>query len=193
MVFPDGLGELVSTLGDPVFDSREKEDHVVVGRRGILDLFTIHRVCGVKGGHERSLQFTLCLNGLELVIHTHTPAMRLMGMLGAWAWVPSWMLWMSSQRAILGGLVSPVGFLERVSGALFLTPGTWTMRKRYRSVFSLRFLSLPLLMLSRDLSLKIFRSGLWSTAIIRLSHPSTKCRALSRASATVSASPSIGA
>ncbi len=52
--------------------------------------------------------------------------------------------------------------------------GTW-----YLSVLSLRFLSLVLL---RDLSPKIFRSGLWSTAMVQ-----PMCLALSRASATANA------
>ena len=99
----------------------------------------------------------------------------------------------SSLRTIFGGLVSPGGCLDKVSGALFFTPGTWTILKRYRKVFSFRFLSLVLVMLSRDLSPNILRSGLWSTAIVRFLHPRTKCLALSRASATASASPSIGA
>ena len=43
------------------------------------------------------------------------------------------------------------------------------------------------------LSPNIFRSGLWSTAMVSFLHPRTKCLALSRASATASASPSIGA
>ena len=112
---------------------------------------------------------------------------------GAGMAVLSRMLCISSLRTILGGWVSPVGCLDRVSGALFLTPGMWTILKRYRNVFSFRFLSLVLLMLSRDLSPKILRSGWWSTAIVRFLHPRTKCLALSRASATASASPSIGA
>ena len=43
------------------------------------------------------------------------------------------------------------------------------------------------------MSLNILRSGLWSTAMVRFLHPRTKCLALSRASATASASPSTGA
>ena len=80
-----------------------------------------------------------------------------------------------------------------MSGALFLTPGMCTILNWYRRVFSLRFLSLALLMWTRDLSPNIFRSGLWSTAMVRFLHPRTKCLALSRASTTASASPSIGA
>jgi hypothetical protein len=34
---------------------------------------------------------------------------------------------------------------------------------------------------------------LWSTAMVRSLHPNTKCLALSKASATAKASPSIGA
>ena len=48
-------------------------------------------------------------------------------------------------------------------------------------------------MSSRERSPRIFRSGLWSTATIMSLHPSTKNLALSRASATARASPSIGA
>ena len=105
-------------------------------------------------------------------------------------------LWTSSLRTIFVGLVSPVGCLDKVSGALFFTPGTWTIKflKRYRKVFSFRLiLSLVLVMLSRDLSPNTLRSGLWSTAIVRFSHPRTRCLASSRASATASAYPSIGA
>ena len=50
-----------------------------------------------------------------------------------------------------------------------------------------------LLMWSRDLSPNILSSGRWSTAMVRLVQPNTKCLALSKASATASASPSIGA
>ena len=83
--------------------------------------------------------------------------------------VLSWTLCISSLRTIFGGLVSPVGCLDKVSGALFFTPGTWTILKR--KVFSFRFLSLVLVMLSRDLSPNILRSGLWSTVIVRFLHP----------------------
>ena len=48
-------------------------------------------------------------------------------------------------------------------------------------------------MSSRHRSSKIFSSGLWSTAMIKLSQPNTKKRALSSASAIARASPSIGA
>ena len=44
-----------------------------------------------------------------------------------------------------------------------------------------------------DLSPNTLSRGLWSTAIVRFLHPRTKWRALSRASATASASPSMGA
>ena len=67
-----------------------------------------------------------------------------------------------------------MGCLERVSGTLFLTPGTWTILKWYLRVFSFRFLSLVLQMCSRDLSPNIFKSGLWSTAIVKLLLPKTK-------------------
>ena len=48
-------------------------------------------------------------------------------------------------------------------------------------------------MSSKDRSPKSFKRGLWSTAMTRSLQPSTKWRALSRASATASASPSMGA
>ena len=44
--------------------------------------------------------------------------------------------------------MSPAGCRERVSSALFSTPGMWTILIRYRRVFSLRFLSLVLVMRS---------------------------------------------
>ena len=123
----------------------------------------------------------------------YTPAMRLVGMGEGRMVVLSWMWCTSSLRTIFGGWLSPVGCLDRVSGALFLTPGMWTILKRYRKVFSFRFLSMVLLMLLRDLSPNILRSGRWSTATVKFLHPRTKCLTLSRASATASASPSIGA
>ena len=83
--------------------------------------------------------------------------------------------------------------MGRVLGALFLTPSMWTILKWYLRVFSFRFLSLVLQMWSKDLSPNIFKSGVWSTAMVKCLHPRTKCLALSRASATASASPSIGA
>ena len=64
-----------------------------------------------------------------------------------------------------------------ISGALFFTPGMWTILKRYLRIFSFRFLGLVLLMLSRDLSPNIFRSG-WCDGQVLTS---------------ASASPSIGA
>ena len=48
-------------------------------------------------------------------------------------------------------------------------------------------------MSSKDRSPKSFKRGLWSSAMTRSLQPSTKWRALSRASATASASPSMGA
>ena len=57
----------------------------------------------------------------------------------------------------------------------------------------LRFLNIVLGISSRERSPKSLRRGLWSTAMIRSLQPSTKWRALSSASATVSASPSTGA
>ncbi len=73
------------------------------------------------------------------------------------------------------GCGSPVGYLDRVSGALCLMPGMCIILKWYRRVFSLRLRGSV-----------IFRRGLWSTAIVRFLHPRTK---LSRAA---SASPSMG-
>ena len=103
------------------------------------------------------------------------------------------MLWTSSVRSILSGLRVPVGWRDTESGALFFTPGMCTMEKRYRRVFSFRLRSLVLWTSSSERSPKIFSSGLWSTAMTRLVHPKTRCLALSRASATASASPSIRA
>ncbi len=106
---------------------------------------------------------------------------------------PFCMPWMSSWRIIFGGFWSPVGCLESVSGAIFLTPGMWAILNQYLRVFSLRVLSLVLLIWSRDLSPNIFNCGLWLTAMVRLLQPKMKCRDLSWASATASASPSIRA
>ena len=61
---------------------------------------------------------------------------------------------------------SPVGWREIPSATQFLMPGTWTVLKRYLSVFSFMF--------SSDLSLKSFNNGLWSTATIRSLQPRTK-------------------
>ena len=115
------------------------------------------------------------------------PAMSWVGIWRGGVTMLSWMLCMSSRRTIMGGWWSPVGCLERVSGALFLTPGMCNILNWYGRVFSLRFLSLALLMWSRDLSPNIFGSGLWSTAMVRFLHPRRKCLALSRASSTASA------
>ena len=67
-----------------------------------------------------------------------------------------------------------------------------TIQNLYRRVFSFRSRALPLEISSRDWSLNILRSGLWSTVMMRLLQPRTKNRALSRASATARGSPSIG-
>lgn len=99
----------------------------------------------------------------------------------------------SSSNDILDGEVLPEGFLERESGARFLTPGMCIMEKRYFNVFSLRLLSLLFVIWSSVLSPKIRSSGLWSTATVRSWQPKTKCLDFSRASATASASPSMGA
>ena len=89
--------------------------------------------------------------------------------------------------------MSPDGYLERESGALFFTPGMCVILNLYRKVFSLRLRRRALLIASRDLSPKILSKGRWSTAMVRLWQPSTKCLALSSASATARASPSMGA
>ena len=67
------------------------------------------------------------------------------------------------------------------------------MVKRYRSVFSFKFLRRVFGMSSRERSPNNLHKGLWSTAMTRSEQPSTKWRALSRASATARASPSMGA
>ena len=97
------------------------------------------------------------------------PVIRLVGIGGGGMVEVSWMMCTSSWRTILGGWESPVGCRNRVSGALFLTPGMWSILKQYLRVLSLRFLSLVLLMLSWDLSSNIFRSGWWSTAMNNMS------------------------
>ena len=91
-----------------------------------------------------------------------------------------------------------LGGRQVISSRMDFRFGVWYMGTNFLRKFlflsvSFRFLSLVLVMLSRDLSPNILRSGLWSTAIVRFLHPRTKCLALSRASATASASPSIGA
>ena len=43
------------------------------------------------------------------------------------------MAWVSSGSTIGDGLEFPVGCFDKVSGALFLTPGMWTIRKLYLS------------------------------------------------------------
>ena len=88
---------------------------------------------------------------------------------------------------------TPTGLRETLSAAAFLAPGTWTIRNRNRSVFSLRFRRRDFSMSCCDLSPNTLTSGLWSTAIIKLSQPRTKWRDFSSASTTASASPSIGA
>ena len=99
----------------------------------------------------------------------------------------------SSGSVNMSGFAVPVGWRETASAALCRTPGMCTIRNLYRSVFSFRFHSRPLEISSRDQSPRTFSNGLWSTATIRLLQPRTKKRALSRASATARASPSIGA
>ena len=91
-------------------------------------------------------------------------------------------------------LVPKCSLLEvHESGVTDVVKGPVSIMNWYQSVLSLRFLSLVLLRWSRDLSPKIFRSGRWSTAMVRFLQPSTNCLALSRASGTAKASPSMGA
>ena len=112
----------------------------------------------------------------------------------SWLAGQSWLgLEMSSGRCSRGGDRAPDGWHERASLVRFLAPGMYTIRNRYLRVFSFRFLSRGFGMSSRQRSPKIFSSGLWSTATMRSLHPRTKCRALSRASTTARASPSMGA
>ena len=89
--------------------------------------------------------------------------------------------------------LSQLGCLERLLGAQFRFPGMWCIVKRYRRVFSLRFRRQLFGMLSRDLLVNIPRSGLSSSAMMKFSQPSTKCLALSKASATARVSSLIGA
>ena len=80
-----------------------------------------------------------------------------------------------------------------VSATVLRTPGMWSTRNRYRSDFSLMFRKRGFGMSSRARSPSTLSSGLWSTATMRSEHPRVKCRALSRAPTTASASPSMGA
>ena len=100
---------------------------------------------------------------------------------------------MLSGSTNISGDVDPVGCLERASAALCRTPGMWIIQNLLRRVFSFRSRSLAFEISSRDRSPKILSKGLWSTAMMRLVQPSTKKRALSRASATARASHSTGA
>ena len=68
-----------------------------------------------------------------------------------------------------------------------------TIWNLYHGVLSFRLPTLPLEISSRDWSLNILRSGLWSTVMMRSLQPRTKNRAVSGASATARAFPSIGA
>ena len=97
----------------------------------------------------------------------------------------------SSRRGSCWG--SPTGWMEMASAAAWRTPGMWTIRKRYRSDFSLRLRRRVFGMSFRERSPRVLRRGLWSTAAMRSDHPMTKWRALSKASITARASPSIGA
>ena len=81
-----------------------------------------------------------------------------------WSWCG--MELTSSWRCSLSGEGSPVGWRERVSGALFFTPGMCTIENLYRRVFSFKFLRRALL-ISSERSPKIFRRGRWSTAMVR--------------------------
>ena len=90
-------------------------------------------------------------------------------------------------------LAGEAGFLDIASAALCFIPGTCIMVNLNGRVFSFKFLSLGLGMSSSDRSPKILSKGLWSTAMVRSSHPMTKYLVLSRAATTASASPSMGA
>ena len=81
---------------------------------------------------------------------------------------------MSSCRVIFGVFGGPDGCQDRAPGTLFFMPGIWTILNLYLRVFSFRFLSRALHISSRDLSPKILISGRWSTAMVKLEHPSTK-------------------
>ncbi len=96
---------------------------------------------------------------------------------------------LSSGRSRRGGLVIPAGWRERASLVWFSAPRMYIIRNLYRR---LRFRSLVFGISSRDLSPNSFSRGLWSTATMRSLQPSSKWRALSKASATASASPSTG-
>ena len=93
----------------------------------------------------------------------------------------------------LGVSATPTGCRDRASATLLRTPGMWNTRNRYRSDFSLMFRKRGFGMSSRARSPSTLSSGLWSTATMRSEHPRVKCRALSMASTTASASPSMGA
>ena len=99
---------------------------------------------------------------------------------------------MSSCRWSRGGFRVPDGWRESASLVWFLTPGMYTIRKRYLRVFSLRFLRRGFGMSSKHRSPNNLRSGRWSTATMRSLQPRTKWRALSKESATARASPSTG-
>ena len=64
---------------------------------------------------------------------------------------------------------------------------------RYLRVFSLEVSESCIADMVQRSVTEDFEEGSWSTATVRLLHPRTKCLALSRASATANASPSIGA
>ena len=87
----------------------------------------------------------------------------------------------------MGGWWSPVGCLERVSGAPFLNVSHFEV---VSEGFFYRFLSLVLHAdLVQGSVIKYLKSGRQSTAMVRFFIPAQ----MSRASATASASPSIGA
>ena len=88
-----------------------------------------------------------------------------------------------------GVSATPTGCRDKASATVLRMPGMWSTRNRYRSDFSLMFRKRGFRMSSRARS----PSTLWSTATMRSEHPRVKCRALSRASTTASASPSMGA
>ena len=97
-----------------------------------------------------------------------------------------------SGRISISGVFGPVGWRDTASAALCRMPGMYTILNLWRKVFSLRLQSLAFAMSSRDRSTSTLSRGLWSTATVRSLQPRTKNLALSRASATARASPSIG-
>ena len=78
----------------------------------------------------------------------------------------------SSTQASLLCVADLHGYLDIMSAVLFDTPGMWMILKSNWRVFSFMRSSLGFSMVSSDLSLNIFVSGLWSTATMRSGDPS---------------------